>query len=130
MVTWNDIRHFESKEFDSPDAPNTGLLMNMDFIRLLEQLRVLVGRPLPITSGFRTAKHHAEIYKNKSSIPNSAHLRGLAADIRVLDSSLRYLLIKNALALGFTRLETAPTHVHLDMDDSLPQNILLHLGDL
>ncbi len=124
--TWNDIKHFTSKEFDSPEAPNTGLLMNMQFVHLLDVLRESVDRPLPITSGYRTAKHHAEIYAGKPNIPNSAHLRGLAADIRVLDSSLRFLIVKHAIILGFSRIEDAARHIHLDIDETLPQNVLIY----
>jgi len=129
-LSWKDFKYFKAEEFDSPDLPGSGETeMNLEFVAKLEQLREITKRPFFITSGYRTLSHHKQIYYKSATVPDSAHLRGLAADIRCLDSQLRFLLIEGAIKLGFKRIETAPHHVHLDMDESLPQNVLLHLTD-
>ena len=47
---------------------------------LLETIRLHFGRPVAITSGFRTAAHNASI---PGASPHSQHLYGRAADFRV-----------------------------------------------
>jgi hypothetical protein len=61
--------------------------------------------------------------------PHSAHLKGLAVDISIADNRRRFKIIKEALELGFRRVEIGTKNdiklwVHLDMDESLPQDIL------
>ena len=48
-------------------------------IHVLQPLRDAIGRPVYITSGYRSAKLNARV----GGVPNSYHLRGLAADIHV-----------------------------------------------
>ena len=129
-LTWRDIKYFKPEDFDSPDVKGSGEVnMSLEFVAKLDLLRETIKRPIFITSGFRTLAHNKAIYFRSPSIPDSSHLRGLAADIRCLDSNMRYLIISEALKLGFTRLETAPRHIHLDIDKTLPQDVLLHLTD-
>ena len=54
--------------------------MEEELAALLEAIRLHFGRPVAITSGFRTAAHNASI---PGASPHSQHLYGRAADFRV-----------------------------------------------
>ena len=118
---WNDIKYFKPEEFDSPDAPGSGAgYMDEDFVRLLSDLRSSLGRPLTINSGFRTEKHNTSV----GGKPSSAHRRGFAADLRAMTSVARYEIVNVALLHGVKRIGIAKTFVHLDIDPTLPQNVI------
>ena len=59
-----------------------------------------------------------------SHVANTAHARGLAADIRAHDSVTRFKIVKALLDSGFTRVGIYDKHVHADVDLSLPQGVL------
>ena len=63
------------------DAPSMEVIQNLQHlcIHVLQPLRDAIGRPVYITSGYRSAKLNARV----GGVPNSYHLRGLAADIHV-----------------------------------------------
>ena len=121
MQDWPKVKFFKPEEFASPDEPGSGSRMDLEFMERLDTLRALVG-PLRITSGFRTPEHNAKVGGKK----NSAHLKGLAADLACEDSRLRFKLINVAFDLGFKRIEICERHVHLDTDASLPQCVLIY----
>ena len=54
MVNWNNYRHFERSEFDSPDVEGSGDEMQEGFIRMLHRARVLSNTPFRINSGYRS----------------------------------------------------------------------------
>jgi len=115
-MSWREIKHFSPKEFDSPDRPGSGDEMDMQFIRKLDELRVCLGHPLHINSGYRTQEHNDFM----GGVEFSAHMKGLAADVRVVGNEQRYWLVSEALELGFQRIGIARGFVHLDTDLSLP----------
>lgn len=120
MLTWTDIKHFKPGEFDSPGEPGTGLKMSLPFVHKLDKVRAFLKRPLRVNSGYRTAAHNAKV----GGVPNSAHTKGLAADIRCTDSGMRLALIDAARAAGIARIGVGTTLVHLDDDSDLPSNVL------
>ena len=63
------------------DAPSVEVIQNLQHlcIHVLQPLRDAIGRPVYITSGYRSAKLNAKV----GGVKNSYHLRGLAADIHV-----------------------------------------------
>lgn len=61
----------------------------MSFVRLVQQLRDELQRPLVVTSGFRCAAHPVERAKPPGTF--SAHTYGIAADIYCPDISLEAL---------------------------------------
>jgi len=89
-------------------------------IAMLDGLRERAGIPVIITCGFRSPAENVAV----GGVENSAHTRGLAADIRCADSKTRYILIVGALAAGFKRIEVADRHLHLDVDPDKPQNVI------
>lgn len=113
-------RHFKLSEFDSPDIPNSGVNMDFDFLDKLDKLRHMCGFPFVVNSGYRS-KAYNQVVRGEY---NSAHLRGLAVDIRCKTSFERFTIVQNALKLGFKRIGIYPTFVHLDCDTSLVENVL------
>lgn len=98
---------------------------------LLDQWRDKAGIPIIITSGLRTQEQNTSLSTSiddtevvKGSVSDSAHLKGLAVDIRCSDSSSRFKLVTAALEVGFKRIEIATRHLHVDIDESKPQNII------
>lgn len=115
------MKYFTIAEFDSPDAPGSGVNMHQDLLELLDEMREIYGRPIAITSGYRTPEHNASLGKNASK--NSSHLKGLAVDIAIADSNQRYEIIRIAMLLGIKRIGTGKGFVHIDIDASKPQNV-------
>jgi uncharacterized protein YcbK (DUF882 family) len=86
--------------------------MDDDFLKRLDKARELAGVPFVITSGFRCPKHNKEV----GGKPNSAHLRGLAADIAVADNETRYQIIYGLIKAGFKRIGIGKGFIHVDGD--------------
>ena len=63
------------------DSPTGEVVLNLTFLcaRVLQPLRDAIGQPVYINSGYRSKKLNARV----GGVPNSYHLRGLAADIHV-----------------------------------------------
>lgn len=120
---WNDPSvkmYFRSSEFDSPDVPGSGVEMQYGFIDKLIVLRRYVDRPFIINSGFRTQAHNKNLLAKgyKASI-DSPHLKGLAADIKILDSAFLYKLLKYCFYFKVRRIgiSTKGNFVHVDISD-------------
>lgn len=80
-----------------------------------------LDKPLQISSGYRCERYNASL-PNAGS--NSAHLRGLAVDIACEDSFERYQLVWLCYWQGFIRIILYERHIHVDIDDTLPNPIL------
>ena len=92
------MRHFNYKEFDSPDLLGSGKkYMDPIFLEFIDELRHRCKFPFFVTSGYRTQTYQDELTRRgyKTSKSRSAHQDGLAADIAISDSK------KRALFLGF-----------------------------
>ena len=55
------LRYFTYEEFDSPDVQGSGQMMSKDLILILESVREQLGKPVIITSGYRTPAHNQHI---------------------------------------------------------------------
>lgn len=117
--TWADIKYFKPQEFASPDAPDSGYFMNLDFVRKLDQLREAMKMPLSIHSGYRTPEHNATV----GGVDSSAHEAGHAADIGALSSGAKFAIVEAAMRLGFRRIGIGSTFVHIDDDITKPQDV-------
>ena len=116
-------KYFKISEFDSPDEPGSGKMMEPSVIEKLDIARDIYGHPIIINSGFRTiARHKYLTEKGYPTSANSSHLLGWAADLHVDNSARRYLLIEALLDAGFNRIGIAKSYLHVDLDPEKPSN--------
>jgi len=108
-MDWKDIHHFKVREFDSPDEPGSGQKMVLSFVAKLDALRSLWGRPMRITSGYRTKTRNRVV----GGTANSAHLRGRAADIHIMPED-QAAFAKIARQVGMTGIGYYRSWVHVD----------------
>lgn len=116
---WAGIKHFKPSEFDSPDAPGSGLLMNIEFVKILDQIREKCGFSLKVTSGYRTVAHNAKV----GGVDASSH-GGNAADLAVRDGHDRFFIMDAARECGIKRIGIGKGLIHLDMSYQHPQYVV------
>ena len=115
---WRDIKHFTRAEFACPCCGRSD--MDLDFVRRLDRVRERLGRQLVVLSGFRCAERNRRV----GGVADSAHLRGLAADLRCEGSRFRLELLDALRGEGFVRLGLASYFLHVDADPGLTRNVL------
>jgi uncharacterized protein YcbK (DUF882 family) len=119
---WEQMRYFQRGEFVSPDTGEEQ--MSITLVQFLDALRDYCGIPLVINSGFRSPAHNAAV----GGAPDSAHLRGLAVDVRCISSFTRHKILSFALSwtasCRIVRIGVAKTFVHLDIDHELPHPVM------
>lgn len=118
-IRFPQVEYFSHKEFDSPDIINSGLLMNDDFVLLLNEARKVANIPFIINSGYRSKSHNAKVGGKQ----NSSHLKGLAVDIKCTNSRDRYIIIKALLDCGFNRIGINKSFIHVDLDESKKHSV-------
>ena len=108
------MRYFEFSDFDSPDEEGSGKrYMDREFLEMLDQAREIAGVPFRIESGYRTGAHNRKV----GGKPDSSHLYGLAADLKVYGSRERGLIVKALYEVGFNRIGISMgTLIHVDDD--------------
>ena len=103
-------KNFKTAEFACPCCD--AVKMDIDFVKTLQLLRDEYGSPMRINSGFRCEKHNKKVGGSDSS----SHLWGMARDISVTDSILRYRMIQCAQKVGILRMGIAKDFIHFDTD--------------
>jgi uncharacterized protein YcbK (DUF882 family) len=118
-------KYFKLSEFDSPDRPGSGELMEHEVIQALDIARDIYGYPMVVTSGFRTIEHNRSlIERGYAASPNSSHLLGWAVDIAVPNSERRFLMVEALLDAGFHRIGLGKTFIHVDLDPNKTPNCI------
>jgi zinc D-Ala-D-Ala carboxypeptidase len=107
-----DLKYFKLSEFDSPDEPGSGYLMDKEFLMKLDYARGIAGVPFKINSGYRSKAWNLRV-KGKS---HSSHCTGLAVDIGYYGSRERYLILNALMQIGINRLGIAKGFIHCDVD--------------
>lgn len=101
---------------ESTGGNHTVAEMDPVFMKFLDHARGLAKTPFKINSGKRTPEENATV----NGAPNSAHLRGLAADLYVKDNFTRDMILRGIYATGMPCfVEIAKGHVHVDMDSTI-----------
>ena len=76
------MKYFSYDEFDSPDELGSGKHMDHDLLLMIDRARALYGKPIVVTSGFRTESHNEKV----GGVSSSSHLKGLAIDVACIRS--------------------------------------------
>jgi len=106
------LKHFDIKEFDSPDEENSGLKMSPILLAYLDKARSIAKTPFIINSAYRTSTHNRDIGGSETS----SHLGGYAVDIKCTTSYIRLIILSALIEAGFTRIGISPTFIHTDVD--------------
>ena len=72
-------QNFKVREFACKCSRCSIALVDEELVRILQQIRDHFGVSVDINSGYRCKEHNAEV----DGDPNSSHMQGMAADIRV-----------------------------------------------
>ena len=105
-------KNFKVREFQCKDGTDE-ILIDMQLVRYLQQIRDWAGGSITVSSGYRTPSHNASD-KVKGS-PTSKHLLGKAADI-VCSTKTPLELARKAQDLGIPGIEWNPigNYTHID----------------
>lgn len=91
--------------------------LDQELLVKLEQASDAVQIDFTITSGYRPGIDGID-----NGIKNGPHMSHKAVDIRCRDSVTRYKIIYGAMKAGFKRGGANSIHIHLDCDETKPQN--------
>jgi len=108
------IKYFRPQEFVCRHCGRVKI--HKKIIDTLEELREYLGKPIIITSAYRCPIWNKLI----GGVPNSAHTRGYAVDIRATDSKTRHQIINFLMQKGINRIGLAPVFLHFDIDPDKP----------
>lgn len=100
-------------EFACKDGSKT-ITVDCGLIDNLQQLRDTIGKPIVITSGYRTAAYN----KRCGGISTSHHLTGKAADIKVTGMTPLQVALA-ADKVGLKGIGVYPTFTHVDVCGSV-----------
>lgn len=109
--------HFTVRELRCPRTKRC--LMSGEFMNVLEKTRALYGKPIPISSGYRSKEYNEDL----GGASDSQHIYGRAVDVPILSGHERYLLIRAAIEAGMRGIGIYDKHVHLDYRVSNIQTI-------
>lgn len=113
-------QHFSRNEFACKCSCGADHI-SRDLVAKLETVRVLYGKALKVTSGVRCPVHN-EAVGGKIS-PPSEHVKGLAADLLVRNSSERFRLM--GLCINeFPRVGVAKDFIHVDIASDKSRHVL------
>lgn len=93
--------------------------LDTELVAKLDWARGRSGIPFIITSGRRTPEEN----ERAMGVDASAHIKGLAVDLRCSDSESRYKMLNALFLAGFKRLGVYDKHIHADLDPGLPQDV-------
>jgi len=108
------VKYFNLSDFDCQETSENE--MCPEFLSKLDNLRDVCGFPFIVTSGYRSPSHSIESKKAKPG----THAQGIASDIKVNNGMERYLIVKNAVEMGFNGIGIAKTFIHVDNRTSSP----------
>lgn len=114
------MKYFQLHEFDSPDSPGSGSMMQLSTLMKLEVARGLAGIPFVINSGYRTKAHNYKV----GGVSDSAHERGFAVDIAANSPVKRWKILESCIKAGFRRIGIGKDFIHVDDDPSKPAGVV------
>lgn len=113
-----ELKYFRRSEFNCKCGCNTNYI-DSDFLEMMDRARRIAGVPFKINSGYRCEKHPLS-KKN----PTSSHIKGIAADIKFINSKNLALIMGGLGGAGFERFgidfKNKFIHADCDMDKTSP----------
>ena len=110
-MNWQDYPNFTKEKFDCKQTGENA--MQPDFMQRLQALRTEYGKPMIITSGYRSTEHSIEAAKQTIG----PHTTGRACDVAVSGENA-LLLLSLAVKHGFTGIgvkqKGSSRFLHLD----------------
>ena len=116
------MRHFNYHEFDCPmEGKGSGeRMMDDTFLDMLDRARAIAGISFVITSGYRCEAEN----RRCGGVKDSAHMKGLAADIRCRNSRERAYIVGALIDAGFHRIGLGDGFVHCDADETKDEDVI------
>lgn len=113
-INWQDYPNFMKAEFDCHETGENE--MQARFMDKLQAFRTRWGKPITITSGYRSPRHRLEARKDRPG----PHSTGLACDILVQPGAEVHEFLRLAFQFGFTGIGISqknglPRFIHLDI---------------
>ena len=106
--------HFKLKEFACKNSEP--IIISEKLCDILEDIRVHFGKPVTITSGYRTPEHNAKI----GGAVKSRHMLGLAADIKIPGvKPSDVATYARTLMPTYGGIGTYSTFTHIDVRDTI-----------
>jgi len=111
MSIWDDLDYFSPSEFDYPDEMDSTLLY------ALEEIREMAGVPIFVSSDYRPGDPNAHGHGKAVDITDDLNSDGIT-------SRWRFLVTRAALSKGIRRIGVYDKHIHLDVWEDGPQDVL------
>jgi hypothetical protein len=89
-------------------------LLNIDIklALMIDSARAIAKIPFIINSCCRCEKHNKDIGGSLTS----SHLKGLAIDVKAVDSLTRFKIVDSLIRVGFKRILLYKSFIHVDID--------------
>jgi uncharacterized protein YcbK (DUF882 family) len=100
--------------------------VDMSLLYALQAVRDIIEIPMKISSGYRCVDHNKDV----GGADTSSHLRGLAADIAVYNSSQAFILMRGIIIsnrfkrIGYGKMNSGELVLHVDIDSTKVQEVL------
>lgn len=108
-------KNFKLSEFQCKDGSQL-VKLDSKLLNLIQTLRDKIGKPIIITSGYRTVAYNTKV----GGIKNSLHTQGKAADITKRNLGMTdAALIKLCQEIGFGGVIIYDTFIHVDTGKKL-----------
>jgi uncharacterized protein YcbK (DUF882 family) len=118
FIREKEIKNFRPQEFVCPHCGDVKI--DSVLVLTLQRLRGFLGEPVIITSAYRCPQHNREI----GGVPDSAHVKGYAVDIRSLGSRYRYRVLRFLFRELITRVGIGKEFIHFDIDPGKPKGVV------
>ena len=118
-------KNFNADEFKCHCACSENSV-DMSLLYALQAVRDIIEIPMKISSGYRCVDHNKDV----GGADTSSHLRGLAADIAVYNSSQAFILMRGIIIsnrfkrIGYGKMNSGELVLHVDIDSTKVQEVL------
>lgn len=97
MINWSHVKYFTSEEFDDPEVPGSGELIDGILLLSLDKLRSETGWPIRITSAVDVNGTHSHALTSL----HCADMGAKAADWHFITSASIEFQIRTVMQFGF-----------------------------